>query len=138
MQVQVRPPTEKQALEDEEKTPDLEMSGDSPLENDADPPTPHRGVALPMRLVVPPELAETVSSLQKSGRLRKALEDLPVDEFSDMANQPPQRSFLTPVSKFVGGKVLPKPHGPSRKRSRFEYDDEAELAEDQRNIKRRT
>lgn len=136
MQVQVQPPKQKQAQESDEQPPDLDISGESPLEDDVDPPTPQNGAAIPMNLIVPPELSTAVSSLQKSGKLRKALDHVPVAELSVLANKAPQRSFLTPVSKFVGGKVLPKSHGPPRKRSRFDYEDESELPEDQPHSKR--
>jgi chromatin modification-related protein VID21 len=134
MQVKTRLPTFLNATPDgsDEQVPDLEQSGDSAAEEEAGPPTPK---ALPRALVVPPELSETVSSLQKAGKLHKALEALPVAKLATI--KPPSNRSLVAASKFAQGKVLPRTPAPPRKRSRFDYEDDDELAESEPNAKRR-
>lgn len=125
MQVVVKPPRhiDPPAEDNEEQTPELEPSGDSAAEDEAGPPTPTTMSAVTSTLIVPPELSETVSGLQKSGNLHKVLKSLPVIGFADITRLP-DRSAINPVSKFTKGKVLPMPQEPRRKRSRFEYEDE--------------
>ncbi|EME39389.1 hypothetical protein DOTSEDRAFT_75175 [Dothistroma septosporum NZE10] len=108
--------------------PDLEQGGDSAPEDDISPPTPRSITPLPRSLVVAPELADAVEGLQKSGKLPKALAALPKTGFLDRElKHEPQP--LTSVSKFVAGKILPKAPAPPRKRSRYDYEDEAEVVD---------
>ena len=136
LQLQVRPPKQKEVETSEEHPPDLEHSGESAPEDDARPPTPTMELALRSSLIVPPELSETVHGLQKAGKLSKAIESLPITGFSEAISKAPTVRSLSPLSKFVEGKVLPKVQGPSRKRSRYDYDDDAELLEEEPDSKR--
>lgn len=106
--------------------PDLEQGGDSAPEDDISPPTPRSTTPLPRTLVVAPELADAIEELQKSGKLPKALAALPKTGLLDreLKHQPEP---VTSVSKFVSGKILPKAPAPPRKRSRYDYEDEAEI-----------
>ena len=86
-------------------------------------------------MVVPPELSGIVEDLQKTGKLSKALDSLPKIGFLDLS-QHHEIQPETPVSKFVEGKILPRATGPARKRSRYDYEDEAEVAASQPRHKR--
>lgn len=125
MQVQVRPPTQKTAEEDEEQPPELEQSGESAGEDDAMPLTPRTTSVLPTRLVVPAELSDTVSDLSKTGKLELALRSLPVTGWQSSVL--PHRTALDPMSKFVRGTVFPATRKPKRKRSKFDYEDDDDL-----------
>ena len=149
LQVKVKMPDVKHSNDEVEMTeestePDLEQSGESAPEDDMNPPTPKAGAALPSALIVPPELSGAVSELQKAGKLNEALKALPKIGFTEIGDKaraaaPPKAAAkpLSRVSKFVEGKVLPKiqPHG--QKRSRFDYEDEGEIVEDESGSKRR-
>lgn len=124
----------KSTVEDEQP-PGMEAAADSAPEDDLLPATPKDGAEFLPGIVVEPELKTVVCSLQKSRTLKKALKDLPIVGFSD----PPthhQPADLNPVSKFVRGKIYPKAIGRLRKRSRFEYDDDAALLDSQPSSKR--
>ena len=121
----------------EEQLPELEPSGDSAAEDDHMPSTPKATDLLPMRLIVDAELIDTVSELQKVGKLNQALQQLPVaDRLGTIQPEKnvPSRS-MAQVSRFVEGKVLPRHAGPNRKRSRFDYEDTNE-PDDKPSIKR--
>jgi chromatin modification-related protein VID21 len=137
MQIKARPSEQRKssAESSEEQPPELEHSSESAGEDEAGPPTPQGTASLPTTLIVPPELSERVTSLQKAGKLRKALDSLPVTGFAAPPKQSTLRS-LSPVSKFVHGKVLPRSTGPNRKRSRFEYEDDSAVDEEQPSSKR--
>ncbi|KAK5164017.1 RNA polymerase II transcription elongation factor SpEAF [Saxophila tyrrhenica] len=138
MQIKARPPKEqsKRPADSEEQVPDLEHSGESAGEEEAGPPTPTAHSAFPRTLIVPPELSGIVTNLQKAGKLQKALQALPTTGFEHNP-RPVDKRALAPVSRFVQGKVLPQSHGPNRKRSRYEYeDDDAVLNSDQPLAKR--
>ena len=132
------PPKEAKAqpVASEEQPPDLEYSGESAPENDAGPPTPRVEAVLPSMLVVPPELSLSVSGLQKDGKLSKALESLPIVGLPDFTTKKSSSTPLTPASKFVNSKVLPQPKPRLRKRSRYDYEDDAEILERQPDNKR--
>lgn len=117
----------------ENDVPELEHVGDSAAEDDALPPTPRAGSPLGTTLVIAPELAGAVEELRRSGELPKALKSLPIVNWA-----PKQSSQVKPtaVSRFIEGKVLPKASGPARKRSRYDYEDEAETLETQPQLKR--
>lgn len=139
IQVNVRPPrqTAQQTDESGEQPPELEHAGELSAEEDAGPPTPTETTRFPRTLVVPLELSEVVTDLKKAGKLQKALETLPTTGFTAKPVQQDKRS-LSAVCKFVHGNVLPQPHGPNRKRSRYAYDDDdVLLANEQPNAKRR-
>ncbi|TKA72417.1 hypothetical protein B0A55_05398 [Friedmanniomyces simplex] len=136
MQVRVKSPKMKANGPSSDQPPDLETSGESaPEDDDMMPPTPTYGSSVPMHLVVAPELTDVVCNLQKVGKLGEALQSLPV-----VGLQGPRAEFrakpLNEVSKFVEGKVLPKASGPLRKRSRYDYTDDAEETDDEPSIKR--
>ncbi|KAK6433587.1 RNA polymerase II transcription elongation factor SpEAF [Oleoguttula sp. CCFEE 5521] len=135
MRVKVKGRRTSDADVEDDAVPDLEASGESAPEDDSMPRTPVLGVTLPTRLVVAPELADHVQQLQKSGTLRKALEDVPVWQPDTLPKH--SKSRMTQVSKFVSGKILPKQQQPSRKRSRYDYEDEAETEDAQPTYKRR-
>ncbi|KAK5720116.1 RNA polymerase II transcription elongation factor SpEAF [Elasticomyces elasticus] len=135
MQVKVKPAKSQIKAITEEQPPDLDMSGESAPEDDMMPPTPKYENSIPTNLVVVPELTDIVCNLQKMGKLGRALQSLPVVGFE----RPKEEARIKPlneVSKFVEGKVLPKAMGPLRKRSRFEYADDAEELDDEPNAKR--
>ena len=138
LQVQIKPPQpqQRQTETDAAQPPDLEHSGESAPEDDAGPPTPRGETAPPSTLIVPPELSDTVSGLQKAGRLSKMLDSLPVTGMPQYSDKVHQRTPITAVSKLVEGKIMPKSHEPSRKRSRYDYEDDAELLEKQQDSKR--
>jgi chromatin modification-related protein VID21 len=121
---------------DSSQPPGLDAEADSAPEDDTAPPTPRDDWRFSSSLVVAPELKDLVCSLQKSGRLDKALESLPVVGTPDISSKAPPEP-LTAVSKFTEGKLLPKAFGPIRKRSRYDYEDDAELLENQPQNKRR-
>ncbi|OQO13143.1 hypothetical protein B0A48_02607 [Cryoendolithus antarcticus] len=120
---------------EDDAVPELEAAGESAPEDDSMPRTPVLGATLPTRLVVAPELADHVHQLQTSGTLRKALADVPVWVPETLPQH--SKSRMTQVSKFVSGKILPKQQQPSRKRSRYDYEDEAETEDAQPTYKRR-
>ena len=134
MQVRFTQPKQKrnQPQESEDQLPDLEQSGESAPEDDVAPLTPRSVAALPNVLVVPPELSDTVSGLQKSGKLSKAVQSLPVTGWP----KAPPRAPLIALSKFIEGRVLPNSHAPSRKRSRYDYEDDAVLLDQESRGKR--
>jgi len=135
MQVKVKAPASKLDDDASNAVPELEQAGDSAPEDDFSPPTPRALTPLPTTLVVAPELSEAVESLQKIGKLHKALVSLPKTGLLDL-HLKHKREPVTPVSKYVEGKVLPKPAGPPRKRSRYDYEDEALALESQPDAKR--
>ncbi|KAK5134308.1 hypothetical protein LTR08_006737 [Meristemomyces frigidus] len=99
------------------------------------PPASKSENRLPSRIIIAPELKGLLSNLQKVGSLGKALEGLPVFGLSDVRVKAEARP-LTTVSKFVEGKILPRATGPIRKRSRYDWDDDAQFLEDQPESKR--
>ena len=119
----------------EEQPPELEASGESAPEDDEAPPTPESEPQLPPNIVVAPELTNVVCNLQKAGSLGKALQSMPVVGFSETVAKPDPKVSST-LSKFVEGKVMPTATGPTRKRSRYDYEDDAHLLEDQPENKR--
>lgn len=134
LQVKAKPHHPKRVnLITESAVPELEHIGDSAAEDDATPPTPRAGSPVRTTLVIASELAEAVEDLRRSGELSKALKSLPK---VDWAPKQPCKQKPTAVSRFVEGKVLPKPSGPARKRSRYDYEDEAEVLEMQPQLKR--
>lgn len=134
LQVKTKPHQPKRANDDAESAvPELEHTGDSAAEEDGAPPTPRAGSPIRTTLVVAPELAGVVEDLRKSGELSKALKSLPKLGWEPKAPRKPQP---TAVSRFIEGKVLPKASGPARKRSRYDYEDEAEVLEMQPQLKR--
>lgn len=135
MQVKVKPIEARKSSDASEGLPDLEHSGDSAGEDDIAPPTPREGTPVPVSLVVAPELEDSVKELEKHGKLSKALGSLPQTGLLDPLHKL-QKETITKVSKFIGGKVLPKSLKPTLKRSRYEYEDEAEIIEAQPNSKR--
>lgn len=135
MQVNVKAPLSAQDAQAEEQPPELEASGESAPEDEMMPSTPKAGFALPRNLVVVPELSDIVTSLQQAGTLSKALHNLPITGLPDLTS-PAQARPLTSASKFVEGKILPKTSGPIRKRSRFDYEDDAVALEAEPESKR--
>ncbi|KAK5123933.1 hypothetical protein LTR85_002130 [Meristemomyces frigidus] len=135
LQVKTRPREAKDDTISEGQPPELEASGDSAPEDDAAPLTPTDGSHIPSSLIVAPELTDLVCDLQKAGTLAKALQSLPVVGLSEstakVASEP-----LTAVSRFVEGKILPRASGPIRKRSRYDYEDDAPVLEEQPESKR--
>lgn len=125
MQVKVKPTLLSPKTEHVESMPDLESAGDSANEDEGMPSTPRSNDFVQSRLVVDPELMGHVEELQKAGSLKKALHEVPEWKPADVDPVAP----ITKVSKFTQGKVLPKQEHPSRKRSRFDYEDEGELQE---------
>jgi chromatin modification-related protein VID21 len=134
MQVKVKPHQPEHAKHVvESAVPDLEHAGDSAAEDEGAPPTPRASSPIRTTLVVAPELAGAVEELRKTGELSEALKSLPR---LDWEPKEPRKVRPTAVSRFIEGKVLPKASGPARKRSRFEYEDEAEVLEVQPQLKR--
>lgn len=132
MQVKVKPTTVlPKKAEQDDGLPDLESAGESANEDDGMPTTPKSLAHAPTKLVVDPELLDHVKELEKAGSLRKALHEVP--EWKPV--NPDTIAPITKVSKFTQGKVLPKQPHPMRKRSRFDYEDEDEL-QDQQGSKR--
>ena len=149
LQVQVKAPVTKETANELEMTedatePDLEHSGESAPEDEAGPPTPKNDASLPSNLVVAPDLSYAVAELQKTDKLHKALVALPKVGFREAkvkTNPPPghddpARKILSQVSKFAEGKVLPKVQLCGQKRSRFDYEDEEDILEDEPSSKR--
>ncbi|KAK5107835.1 hypothetical protein LTR62_000649 [Meristemomyces frigidus] len=135
MQVNTRPPTRIDNVAAGKEVPELEQSGDSAPEDEL-PPTPTDQTSLPRNLVVAPELREIVCGLQKTGQLGKALYCLPVVGLSEQTSRSEQPR-LDEVSKFVTGKLLPSSICAPRKRSRYDYEDEAETLDDEPEAKRK-
>jgi chromatin modification-related protein VID21 len=132
MQVKVKPTLSlSKSTEHGESTPDLESAGESANEDEGMPSTPQSSGWVQSRLVVDVELLPHVKELQKAGSLKKALHEVP--EWKPVSTEPTVP--IIKVSKFTQGKVLPKQQHPSRKRSRFDYEDEEEL-QDQPGTKR--
>lgn len=132
MQVKAKPTTKSSKSADHvESLPDLESAGESANEDDGMPSTPRSSEYVQSRLVVDAELVGHVEELQKAGSLKKALHEVPEWKPVDTETVAP----ITKVSKFTQGKVLPKQQHPSRKRSRYDYEDEEEL-QDQPGSKR--
>ncbi|KAF2166590.1 hypothetical protein M409DRAFT_23224 [Zasmidium cellare ATCC 36951] len=129
--------TEPKATEDAaDAVPELEQAGDSAAEDDMAPRTPRDTSPLPATVVIAPDLAETVQELRKSGKLAKAVTTLPIVGLRQEQDPKSTRTPVTLVSKFIEGKVLPKSANPTLKRSRFEYEDEAEALEAEPDSKR--
>ncbi|KAK6438247.1 RNA polymerase II transcription elongation factor SpEAF [Oleoguttula sp. CCFEE 5521] len=135
MRVKVKGRRTSDAEVEDDGVPELEAAGESAPEDDSMPRTPMLGATLLTRLVVAPELADHVQQLQKSDTLRMALEDVPIWQPETLPQH--SKSRMTQVSKFVSGKILPKQQQPSRKRSRYDYEDEAETEDAQPSYKRR-
>lgn len=139
LQVKVKASQTKEMEDGADAVPDLEQAGDSAAEDDLSPPTPPtpRGTSpLPATVVVSPELAETVQELRKSGKLPKAVASLPVVGLGQQQDVKLKTKPVTLVSKFIDGKVLPKTTVPPLKRSRYDYEDEAEALEAEPSSKR--
>ena len=117
--------------EEQAPVPALDLGGQSANEDDDMPGTPHSSGYAQSRLVVDVELLPHVQELQKAGSLKKALHEVP--EWKPASTEPTVP--IIKVSKFTQGKVLPKQQHPSRKRSRFDYEDEDEF-QDQPSTKR--
>jgi chromatin modification-related protein VID21 len=127
LQVKIKPPRLDGGDEEHhESVPELEHCGDSAPEDDAVPGTPRASSPLPRTIVVPPELLDTVEELQRNGSLSKTLSALPRTGILTVAKKHEPQPY-TAVSKFVEGKVLPTICQPSRKRSRYDYEDEEEV-----------
>jgi chromatin modification-related protein VID21 len=123
MQVNVKSSSVALKSEPVDNVPDLEFAGESANEDEGMPSTPRSSGFVQSRLVVDPELVSHVEELQKAGSLKKALHEVPEWKPAEAEVAAP----ITKVSKFTQGKVLPKQQHPSRKRSRFDYEDESEL-----------
>ncbi|KAF2481061.1 hypothetical protein BDY17DRAFT_300634 [Neohortaea acidophila] len=128
LQVKVKPARTVTDDRDDVPAPELEQADDSAAD-DAGPPTPPNELSLPANLVVAPELTDAVSALQQDGKLGQALRNVPVADLSSLAPPAWPRMSVTLASKYIDAKVLPDTHGCNRKRSRFEYDDDAEMLE---------
>ena len=63
--------------------------------------------------------------MQKRGKLDVAIRSLPIVGLN--SSKLPHRAPLDPVSKFANGTVLPIAKKPKRKRSKFDYEDDAEM-----------
>ncbi|KAK0282882.1 RNA polymerase II transcription elongation factor SpEAF [Friedmanniomyces endolithicus] len=135
MQVKVKSLKAKASGQSGDQPPDLETSGESAPEDDLTPATPTYEHTVPMNLVVAPELTDVVCSLQKAGQLRTALQSLPIVGLP-RPNQDARMNPLSEVSRFVAGKILPQASGPQRKRSRYDYADDADEAGDEPSNKR--
>lgn len=135
MQVKVRKPAARSEALSADQPPELEASGDSGPEDDNTPATPKLEARSPRNLMVAPELSETVADLQKAGKLAKALQSLPIVGLRPVTERPRQGP-LTAASKFTEGKVFPNATGCLRKRSRFDYEDDAELLDANTSTKR--
>nr|POE63166.1 chromatin modification-related protein eaf1 [Quercus suber] len=131
MQIRIAAQTAVFSPESGDQLPELETFVDSAPEDNESPPTPRELEAFPSTLIVPPELSEVVTELRQSGCLGKALQQLPIIGLSHFASRTQELGSMTSVSKFVDGKVLPKAVGPIRKRSRYEYEDDANILEDE-------
>ena len=132
MQVKVKPTLSlPKATEEENSVPGLDPADESANEDEGMPSTPHSSGYVQSRLVVDVELLPHVQELQKAGSLKKALHEVP--EWKPSSTEPTVP--IIKVSKFTQGKVLPKQQHPSRKRSRFDYEDEEEF-QDQPSTKR--
>lgn len=136
LQVKVKPSKPKAAEDAADTVPELEPAGDSAAEDDLAPATPRGTSPLPSTVVIAPELAETVQELRKSGKLPKAVASLPVVGLREHADIRLETEPVTLVSKFIEGKVLPKTTVAPRKRSRYDYEDEAEALEAEPSSKR--
>lgn len=119
----------------EEQSPELDASGESAPEDDYSPPTPKEERTMPSTLVVAPELTALVCDLRKSQKLDKALQALPLVGFTERVPEP-QQPLLTSVSKFVQGKIMPTTTRSIRKRSRFDYEDDALVLDERPDSKR--
>ncbi|KAK3116269.1 RNA polymerase II transcription elongation factor SpEAF [Teratosphaeriaceae sp. CCFEE 6253] len=128
MQVVVKAPRPKASETSDEQPPDLDLSGDSAPEDELAPPTPTSDIGMPTNLVVTPELINVVCDLRKAGKLGRALRSLPIVGLEKPSIEARVKT-LDEVSKFVEGKVLPKAIGTLRKRSRYEYEDDASEVE---------
>ena len=137
LQVTVKSPPSNptKAEEPGESLPELETFGESAPEDETAPSTPKDELLLPTGLVVPPGLFGALEELQKAGKLAKALQSLPKIGLVDSTAKH-EKPSLTSVSKFVEGKVLPKLPQISLKRSRYDYEDEAELLDAESSHKR--
>ncbi|KAI7009416.1 hypothetical protein KC362_g17253, partial [Hortaea werneckii] len=120
---------------EDDQPPELDVSGESAPEDEMSPKTPRNEPALPTTLVVAPELTRLVCDLRKNNKLDKALESLPLVGFTD-DSQKPDFPPLTTVSKFVEAKVMPVATKPIRKRSRYDYEDDADALADSDSSKR--
>ena len=129
MQVKVKSQPAKASEPFNEQPPELDASGDSAPEDDHTPPTPRHDSVGPTNLIVAPELSDIVAELQRAGKLGQALRSLPIVGL-EHTKEEPRAEPLNDVSKFVEGKILPKAPGPVRKRSRYEYEDDAEVIDD--------
>lgn len=135
MQIKVKRVAPKQSSsEKQDDIPDLESSAESAPEDEGMPRTPVLGAELPLRLVVDVELLDHAKQLQQSGSLQKALKEVPRWQPAEATSS--KQDSMTKVSKFVEGKVLPTQKHPNRKRSRFDYEDEGEVAENHTSGKR--
>lgn len=121
------------AVPHEDVPPDLLPSAqdDSAPEDDAAPRTPKDDAPLQMD-TWPPELEDALSALDNAGKLEKAVSQLPVygnpfEEALPGASTKPSRRTMPTVSKFCDGKILAKFTGPSRKRSRYDYEEDADV-----------
>ncbi|SMR57508.1 unnamed protein product [Zymoseptoria tritici ST99CH_1A5] len=132
VKVKVQDPSEKTAVT--EDVPELDRDGDSAPEDDA-VQTPRSGSPLWTRVVVAPELADAFGELEASGKATQILKNLPKVGLLDQEIKHEPAPF-TAVSRFIEGKILPKAAGPSRKRSRYDYDDEEEVLSSQPSLKR--
>ncbi|KAK0916350.1 RNA polymerase II transcription elongation factor SpEAF [Friedmanniomyces endolithicus] len=135
MQIKVKSSKAKSSGPSGEQPPDLETSGESAPEDDIMPATPTYGDAVSMNLVVAPELTGVVCNLQRAGQLGKALQSLPIVGLPG-PKQDARMNPLNEVSRFVVGKILPQPSGPQRKRSRYDYADDADEIGDEPSTKR--
>lgn len=135
LQVKVKPPSAKQRSEAPALVPELEHGLESANEDDAAPGTPREGSPVPTTVVIPPELAGAFEDLRKAGKLSKVLSNVPKTGLLDLAKRHPAEPY-TILSKFVEGKVLPKTSQPTKKRSRYDYEDEAEALDAEPSRKR--
>jgi chromatin modification-related protein VID21 len=119
----------------DEPLPELDLNGDSAPEDEGMPGTPRLGASPPLSLVVDPELFQHVHELQAAGSLGKALKEVP--RWQPLLSVGHVAQPMAQVSKFVTGKVLPTQQHPSRKRSRYDYEQEDEPEEHQSGNKRR-
>lgn len=138
MQVRVRASraTQSDQQNDLEQVPELEQSGNSATDDDSSTPAPQDSLVASSNLVIPPELTDLVCGLQKAGKLGHALEGLPLANSAGLSIAKPSGLYFNPASKFTDGKVLSLPREPSRKRSRYDYDDDADILDAQPTNKR--
>ncbi|KAF2725446.1 hypothetical protein K431DRAFT_342892 [Polychaeton citri CBS 116435] len=135
MQVQLKS-TKQTSRESGDAIPELDSSDSAP-EDDAMPATPTRFEGIPATIVVAPDLSETVLQLRQKGQLGLALRSLPSAKpwnLPTRIKEPPR--LMLPVSKFVDGKIRPLPGKAPRKRSRYDYEDDAKLLERESEQKR--